>query len=86
LALDRDDAHADELLFKRLQLIVRTNNVFVKLMSGRSGNATEHDKQRLTRGLGLGVPFVEVVVDPVLADVCVSEVSLQILLGLKSCA
>ena len=81
--IDGDDAHTYELLLERFQVIARTNNLFVKLLGGRSGDAAEHDEQRLARGLGPGIPFLEVVINPVLADIGVFEVSLQIRLGIE---
>ena len=81
--INRDDAHTDELFLERFQLIAGTNNLFVKLVGGPSGDAAEHDEQRLARGLSLCVPFFQIVIDPVLADVRIFEVSLQIRLGMK---
>jgi len=81
--IDRDDAHTDELVLERLQFIARTNNLFVNILGGCSGDAAEHDEQWLAGGPGLGVPFFQVIVNPVLADVGVIEVSLQFRLGMK---
>src|SRR5258708_7598236 len=81
--IDRNDAHADELLLERFQLIAPTNRLFVKVLGGRSGHAAKQDEQWPARGLRLGGPLFQVVVNPVVSDGRVFEASLQIRLGMK---
>ena len=63
-AVRLNDANAHKLFQQVLDPRVVTNNLSVEISASLSGDAPQHNQQRLARAFGLGEPALIIVVNP----------------------